>query len=102
MKDETRTWIIFAAENLRSAEVLLKSLLFNPCLQNAQQSVEKACKALLTENNVPIKRTHDIYLPSKYPFGSVLPDFMPDLDFCKHVLEIARRVFADIENQLHH
>ncbi len=127
MKDETKVWLKFADENLESAEVLLKSSLFNPCLQNSQQCVEKAIKALLIENNIQPKKTHDIfelsqllnvnnlhveisdedcdllnsiYLPSKYPLGSALPDFIPGSEICKHVLEIAKQVFSDISNQL--
>ena len=36
MKDETKKWLEYAEENLHSANVLLDSELFNPCLQNAQ------------------------------------------------------------------
>jgi len=126
MKNEAIIWLTFAEENLKSSRVLLESLLFNPCLQNAQQCVEKAMKALLIEQEVHIKRTHDIfelnlllirnniqvdiseeecdlinaiYLPTKYPIGSALPDFVPTYDFCIKIVEIANRVFLDIKNQ---
>lgn len=36
MKDETKKWLEYADENLRSAKVLLDSKLFNPCLQNVR------------------------------------------------------------------
>ena len=49
MKDETRLWLVYAQENLTSALVLLQSCLFNPCLQNTQQAVEKSLKACLFE-----------------------------------------------------
>ncbi len=42
MKDETSLWLDYAQENFESAKVLLKSNFYNPCLQNVQQSVEKA------------------------------------------------------------
>jgi len=45
MKDETKKWLEYADENLRSARLLLDSELFNPCLQNVQQAVEKMLKA---------------------------------------------------------
>ena len=51
MKDETRSWMTFAEENLESAKILLESKLFNPCLQNTQQCVEKALKAILIERS---------------------------------------------------
>ncbi|MCI5197776.1 MAG: HEPN domain-containing protein, partial [Candidatus Electrothrix sp. AW5] len=47
MRDETRKWFQYAEENLASARLLLQSDLFNPCLQNVQQTVEKALKAVL-------------------------------------------------------
>ncbi len=52
MNGETQLWSRYAEENLRSAEILLESGLFNPCLQNAQQAVEKFLKALLIENSM--------------------------------------------------
>jgi HEPN domain-containing protein len=120
MKKEAEIWLNYAKENLQSSEILFESNLYNPCLQNAQQSIEKALKAILILKRIPVKKTHDvfelnqkllkgnvaidisedecdlinsIYLPSKYPLGSVLPDFDPDEQICLQVLNIARRVF---------
>jgi HEPN domain-containing protein len=33
-----------------------------------------------------------VYVPSKYPLGSALPDFTPDAATCNQCLEIAERV----------
>lgn len=101
--------------------------MYNPSLQNAQQTVEKTIKALLVENEIPVKRTHDIfelnlilkksniiinitdeecdllnsiYIPSKYPLGSVLPDFEPHELICTKVFEIASRVFSEVNEFL--
>jgi hypothetical protein len=41
MSDEAGTWLRYAEENLWSARLLLEHGLLNPCLQNAQQAVEK-------------------------------------------------------------
>lgn len=128
MKDETKKWLEYADENLASAKVLLDSELFNPCLQNAQQAVEKMLKALLIEFSIKFKKTHSInqlvtmlaenhldidlteeqqdlldsiYLPSKYPFGSVLPDFEPDEKICKKCISIADRVRESVLSLLH-
>jgi len=119
MKDETKNWIVYAEENLHSAVVLLECGLFNPCLQNIQQSVEKYLKAFLLEKGQKIRKTHSIselhkmlqaigitidltedqcdlfdavYLPSKYPLGGVLPDFEPDAVLCQGCLDIAKTV----------
>ncbi len=109
MNDETQQWLRYADENLRSAQLLLAHSLFNPCLQNAQQAVEKSLKAALIEHAIPLRRTHSIneltkmlaesgmtidvteedcdlldsiYIPSKYPLGSALPNFEPDEEIC--------------------
>jgi len=128
MKDETGRWLEFADENLASAKVLFDNGLFNPCLQNTQQAVEKMLKALLIEFSVKFRKTHSIselaillkdkhldinlaeedcemldsiYLPSKYPLGSVLPDFEPDEKICKNCIAIAERVKQSILMLLH-
>ena len=106
MKDETKLWIKYAEDNLASSKILLESSLYNPVLQNAQQSIEKYIKACFVEKGLKLRKTHSIlslneilkqndislnitedemdlidtiYLSSKYPFGSVLPDFEPDI-----------------------
>ncbi len=127
MKDETKKWLEYADENLRSAKVLLDSKLFNPCLQNVQQAVEKMLKAVLVESATKVKKTHSInelvtilsekdinvditedecdlldsiYLPSKYPLGSILPDFEPDLQTCRKCVALAERVWESVTNIL--
>lgn len=123
MRKDTETWLNYAAENIRSAEILLDSALFNPSLQNAQQAIEKLLKAVLIEKTAGLSKTHSIrelvgrlegldvhlpiseddidlidsiYLPSKYPAFSVLPHFMPDEDICRHCVSIARAVHRSV------
>jgi HEPN domain-containing protein len=52
MKDEAKIWLNYSEENLKSSEILLQNSLYNPCLQNAQQCVEKALKALLIKKEI--------------------------------------------------
>ncbi len=119
MKDEAKVWLEYANENLASAQILLDHGLLNPCLQNAQQCVEKMLKALLIETGIKVVRTHSIgelvaalaharmkvpvtdeevdlldsiYLPSKYPLGSALPDFEPDRAVCDRCVGVALRL----------
>ena len=128
MKDETGNWLEFGEENLKSAKVLLESGLFNPCLQNSQQAVEKMLKAVLVEFSLKFKKTHSInelaimlgengltvdlaederdlldsiYMPSKYPVGNVLPDFEPDEKTCEDCIAIAQRVKESVRSILH-
>jgi HEPN domain-containing protein len=127
MKDEAKIWLNYSEENLKSSEILLQNSLYNPCLQNAQQCVEKALKALLINKEFFFKRTHDIfelnqillqnsvvidiseeecdllnsiYLPTKYPLGNALPDFIPDKNICVEILEITKRVFQEVKKQI--
>ncbi|MCX8044006.1 MAG: HEPN domain-containing protein [Desulfobacterota bacterium] len=60
MSDEKRGWLAYAEENIKAAEILLQENLFNACLQNSQQAVEKTLKALLIWKNLPLKKTHSI------------------------------------------
>jgi len=46
MKSGTKIWLDYAEENLKSSKILLDNKLYNPSLQNTQQSVEKALKAI--------------------------------------------------------
>jgi HEPN domain-containing protein len=127
MKDETKIWLGYADENLESAIVLLDRSLFNACLQNVQQCVEKLLKALLVEFSDKVIKTHNIaklrqisneqgvtidisedecdlldtiYLPSKYPISSVIPDYQPDAEICSQCIEIAERVEKSVKANL--
>ena len=123
MKDETRTWLLYADENLDVAELALKHGHLNSCLQNAQQAVEKYLKAVIVERDLTFRRTHNIrelvgliadqgitvnisddemdlmdtiYLPSKYPIYSALPHAMPEPKICKDALKIAEKVRTSV------
>ena len=125
MSDEALVWLQYARENLQVAEMTLQIGLLNPCLQNAQQAVEKTLKAIRVHRMIPPKRTHSIrdlnrdlvivgletglseedcelldsiYVVSKYPLDSVLPDSPPDSSICKRCVELAKRVISIAEN----
>jgi len=124
MKDEAKVWLSYAEENMQAAQLLLERKLYNPCLQNMQQSIEKALKALLLEKAHSYRKTHSItelvhlladqliiislseddcdlldsiYLPSKYPLGGVLPDFEPDTDLCLRCIMLAEEVLSQVQ-----
>jgi len=100
---------------------------FNPALQNAQQAVEKTLKALILENDLEFRKTHSIqdlrgiladvgvdvgltdedcelldsiYLPSKYPLGSALPDSQPDREICESCITVASRILSRARERL--
>lgn len=125
MKKETENWLNYSEENLQAAKILLRSELYNACLQNVQQSVEKALKSLFIEKSLPFKKTHNIfelkkilernnilvdisdddcdfldsiYLPSKYPAFGALPYFYPDKENCQKAIIIAEKVLIDVKN----
>ncbi len=124
MSDEAWTWLRYARENLQVAEMTLKAGVLNPCLQNAQQTVEKALKAIRVYRHMPARRTHSIrdlnrdlviagietglteddcdlldsiYAGSKYPLDSVLPDSLPDPAVCRRCVGLAKQVLVVTE-----
>ena len=56
MKDEIKLWLDYSKENLESSKVLLNPRLFNPCLQNVQQCIEKTLKSILIESSITVKK----------------------------------------------
>jgi HEPN domain-containing protein len=123
MSNDADRWIAYADENLAIAQMALEGGYYNACLQNIQQAVEKYLKAVLLSRGLSLQKTHSIstlnnqiedegvsvllsdedcalldsiYLPSKYPFGSALPDFNPDEDICGECIRIAEKVRAAI------
>jgi len=124
MKEETKKWLDYADDNLKSAKILLESSLYNPVLQNIQQAAEKMLKAACVEFSFKFRKTHSIneladllknhnldsgltmdecdlfdsiYLPSKYPLASVLPDFEPDDKICRICLTTADKLRKRID-----
>ena len=91
MKDDNRLWMKYAEENVKSAKVLKDNRLFNPCLQDIQQAVEKFLKAVIIEygfefkknsqhhrikGNYCIARNYCRYCTRRMPFpGFSLPSF---------------------------
>lgn len=124
MRDETSLWMQYADENLDVAELALNNDHLNASLHNAQQAVEKYLKALIIEHELPFKKTHAIYalwqeladhgvqtvlseedcdlfdavyMPSRYPLFSVLPDAMPDRETCEKCIKISRNVKDNVQ-----
>lgn len=126
MNDEVAVWLGYAEENRRVAEMTLEAGLYNPSLQNAQQAVEKALKAACLTQGLTLRKTHSIqelvailktvgvetgladedcdlldsiYLPSKYPLGSTLPNFQPDYSLAQHCLALTDKVLQSVNPQ---
>jgi HEPN domain-containing protein len=124
MSDEAWMWLQYARENLQVAELTLQAGLLNPCLQNSQQAIEKALKAIRVHQQMPVRRTHSIrdlnrdlfiagiktglteedcelldsiYVGSKYPLDSVLPDSISDPVVCLRCVNLAKQVLVSME-----
>ena len=127
MKGETQTWLGYAEENLAVARLSLGKRYLNACLQNTQQCIEKALKAVVIEKDLAFRKTHSIqelanqlaeaglesgvtedecdlidaiYLPSKYPMASVVPDMEADTRICRQCLDIAERVINIVKQHV--
>lgn len=119
MNGEYSDWFRYAEENLEVARLALERGYYNACLQNVQQAVEKFLKGALLYQGKTFPKTHNIenliqqlddgkinpgiskddaelldaiYVPSKYPLGSALPDFAPDKKLGEQCLDIGKRV----------
>jgi len=117
----------YADENLEMCELALEHGHLNACLQNAQQAAEKYLKAVIVERGLKLRRTHSIrelvgiladqeiamdisqeemdlldaiYMPSKYPDYSALPDAGADEGMCREASGIARKVRQDIRGAM--
>jgi HEPN domain-containing protein len=128
MSAEHASWFVYADENLAVARLALDGGYYNACLQNVQQAVEKYLKTALLARNAAFQKTHSIetlnrqlhnagvetelleeecelldaiYVPSKYPMGSVLPDFDPDEQIGKQCVEIAEKVRKAVQPLLY-
>ncbi|HPG40906.1 MAG TPA: HEPN domain-containing protein [bacterium] len=124
MRNETEKWLAFADDHLAAATILLDNKLNNPCLQNAQQAIEKALKAIFSEQRIKAPKTHDIlalkyllknnkieipvsdsdcdfinslFLPSMYPVDNVLAVHNPDKDTCLAAIKIAQDVVTNVK-----
>ncbi len=127
MNGDASAWLRYARENVATARLCLQSGLFNPSIQNAQQTVEKALKALCLHAGLTVKKTHSIaglrhdllqanqacpldegdcdlldsvYLPSKYPLGSALPDFEPNENIASRCLLLAEQALSITSNAI--
>jgi HEPN domain-containing protein len=62
--EEAQAWLRKAQSDLRAIEILIKNSDFPPDIvcYHAQQTAEKALKALLTAHGVPFPKTHDLVL----------------------------------------
>ena len=119
MSVDVSRWIAYADENLAISRLALDGGYYNACLQNVQQAVEKYLKAVVLRRGLAFQKTHSIstlndqlindrvatglsdedcilldsiYMPSKYPFGSALPDFNPDEEICRQCVQMAETV----------
>lgn len=128
MNAEPAVWLRYAVENVQAASLCLESGLYYAAIQNAQQAAEKALKALCHQSGIEVKKTHSIdalcrallrtgvnceiaeeecslldslYLPSKYPLGSVLPDFEPDEEIAAKCVDLAKRAVQHASDRIH-
>jgi HEPN domain-containing protein len=119
-------WLNFAFDDLRSAEILMAAGIYNMVCFHAQQSAEKALKAVLAVLRQPIPRTHnlirlrqmaegalgfgvdidlealrflnDVYLDSRYPQElGLLPEGLPNALEAQRALEEAQRIYAELK-----
>ncbi len=123
----SESWLRFAREDMRMANLALAEDLYNQVCFHSQQCAEKAVKAWLAQMGESIPRTHrmadllglipkdflgdtadhlllldQFYIPTRYPdaIPGSLPDSLPDKKDAKEALKAAQKLLKMIENKL--
>lgn len=60
MKKQTKTWLEFAQDDLKSAKILLEKKSYRACSWHCHQAIEKLLKAVVVEHGRTPDRTHDL------------------------------------------
>ena len=82
MKKETALWLSYAYENLEVSNILKADGLDSEISEDECELIDS------------------IYISSKYPLGSVLPDFEPDESICKDCMRIGEKVYDSISGAI--
>lgn len=127
MSAAASTWVTFAREDLRMAELALGEGIWNQVCFHAEQCVEKLLKALLADQGVSIPQVHRLadllsrlnptsiallapmeadirsldrfYIPTRYPdaLPGTLPSGLPGEPEANDALAVARNVAAMVD-----
>ena len=130
MKEETKSWLLFAESDIVAARNLLQNRVVpNVILFHCHQCIEKSIKAVLAQNNIEIPRIHgvlrlneimsklikyhsiltneelneidDIYIDTRYPGTTgILPGGNPDLKDAEYFYKLAEKFYMDINKLL--
>jgi HEPN domain-containing protein len=125
MSELAKSWLDFAREDLRMAELALAEGIFNQTCFHAQQCAEKAIKGYLEQQGQSPPRTHRMadllpllpvgllgeledalrlldrfYIPTRYPdaFPGMVVDGLPGRRDAQETLAVARETLACIED----
>ena len=121
-------WVDYALDDFKAIEVLLNEKIYRLVCFHAQQFVEKVFKGLLFQRRMDPPRTHDlgflyqkldqlniplktdtadleflsdVYVEFRYPPDiGLLPHGEPTKEDAQKALEIAQRIFAQVEKRL--
>ena len=127
MKDEVKTWMEFAGEDLRMAELALKEKLYNQVCFHSEQCAEKAIKGLILQQGHLYPHSHKLadllstlpestlddlrketllldrfYIPTRYPdaLPGMLPHGLPTEKDAVEAIEVARQVLQKAREEM--
>ncbi len=124
MKSMTNQWLEFAHKDLLACQAMAKQeYLLNIAAFHAQQCVEKAFKAILVEQDLPVPKIHSlmslfdkiaemidfsvddqlldlidkVYIEARYPVGlGMLPSGMPSVDLVNQMCDFAEYIYTNV------
>ncbi len=123
-------WLIYAEEDLKTAQILLRERLYNQICFHSQQCIEKSLKAFLRAKRQKIPRIHELvellnmcqeldssyeiflesckivgkyYIPTRYPEalpGSLAEGGLPEREDAEKALEIAKEILWFVKDKI--
>ncbi len=130
MNKFSQRWLLYAEDDLKSAQILLKEGIYNQVCFHSQQCIEKALKAFLRDKEQRIPKIHELvellemcqqfdpsygvfldsckkvdkyYIPTRYPEalpGSLPEGGLPEKRDAEEAIQMSEKIFGFVKNKI--